>query len=369
MARAGLGSDWKCVLANDFDRIKVKCYSDNWGGDDLIYGDVRQVSPNAVPDNLDLAWASTPCQNFSSAGLGEGLLGAASSVFTAWWEIIHKKFVAGSHPKIVVLENVRGLLRSRNGQDFGTVAESFVGSGYRFGVVVIDAVHFLPQSRPRIFIVAIRSDVQVSDDLQLSRPIKIWHPDDLVGAVAKLSPEVRKHYIWWRLPTPPTMRLTIFDILDGEGPTWHTHEQTQKLIGAMSPINKSKIESVAGAGSLTVGTLFRRMRPFDGRMKSFTEIRLDGIAGCLRASDGGSSRQMLIFIEGKSIKTRHMTARETARLMGLPDSYLLPSAKTHAAKVVGDGVAIPVVRFLADALISPLARTGEAKGLTVDGNI
>lgn len=363
MARAGLGDNWKCVLANDFDHIKVKCYAENWGSDDLIPGDIRTVPSTIVPDSLDLAWASTPCQNFSSAGKGEGLLGAASSVFTAWWEIIQKKYVAGTHPKIIVLENVRGLLKSRNGQDFRTVAESFGSSGYHFGVVVVDAIHFLPQSRPRIFLVAIRDDIEIPASLVSDNTVQVWHPDDLVSAIQKLPEIIRQRHVWWRLPTPPAMALTLSDILEHDAAVWHTPEQTQKLLDAMSLINISKVKNVARSNSLVVGTLFRRMRPHEGRMRSFTEIRLDGVAGCLRASDGGSSRQMLIFIEGEAIRTRHMTARESARLMGLSDDYSLPTAKTHAAKVIGDGVAIPVVRFLADSLLTPLALVGNYSAL------
>lgn len=365
MARAGLGSNWKCVLANDVDYIKVKCYAENWGNDDLIPGDIRAVSPTVVPDNLDLAWASTPCQNFSSAGMGEGLLGASSSVFTAWWEIIQKKYISGTHPKIIVLENVRGLLKSRNGQDFRTVAESFGFNGYNFGVVVVDAIHFLPQSRPRIFLVAIRDDIEIPIHLLSLNPVQVWHPDDLISAFENLPEALRQRHVWWRLPAPPVMSLTLSDILERDASVWHTAEQTQKLVDAMSHINISKVRNAAKSDSLVVGTLFRRMRPYEGRMRSFTEIRLDGVAGCLRASDGGSSRQMLIFIEGETIKTRHMTARESARLMGLPDDYSLPSTKTHAAKVVGDGVAIPVVQFLAESLLSPLALAGKYSALNL----
>jgi DNA (cytosine-5)-methyltransferase 1 len=365
MARAGLGNNWKCVLANDFDHIKVKCYSENWGIDDLIFGDIRSVPHNVVPDNLDLAWASTPCQNFSSAGMGEGLLGASSSVFTAWWEIIQKKYISGTHPKIIVLENVRGLLKSRNGQDFRTVAESFGFGGYNFGVVVVDAIHFLPQSRPRIFLIAVRDDIDIPAHLLSSEPVQIWHPDDLIGALDNLPDALRQRHVWWRLPPPPLGALALSDILEHDASVWHTPEQTQKLLAAMSLINTSKIKNVSTSDSLVVGTLFRRMRPHEGAMRSFTEVRLDGVAGCLRASDGGSSRQMLIFIEGETIRTRHMTARESARLMGLPDDYSLPPAKTHAAKVIGDGVAVPVVQFLADSLLSPLALAGKYSALNL----
>lgn len=355
MARAGLGSKWQCVFANDFDQTKVSCYRENWTSDHLIHGDIRFVSPESIPDNLELAWASTPCQNFSSAGIGDGLLGNYSSIFLAWWELIRQKISAGSPPKIIVLENVRGLLRSRKGQDFHTLAESFTSAGYKFGVVLVDTIHFLPQSRPRIFLIAVRGDQNIPRSLFTELPITTWHPSDLINAVENLPANIRERYIWWHLPKPPALELTISDILDHEGLAWHSPAQTQKLLDTMSHIHREKIRIAANSTSRIIGTLFRRMRPHEGKSRSFTEVRFDGIAGCLRASDGGSSRQMLIVIDGESVKTRHMTSRESARLMGLPENYSLPTVKTHAAKLIGDGVAVPVVRFLSDSLLLPLA--------------
>jgi DNA (cytosine-5)-methyltransferase 1 len=90
------------------------------------------------------------------------------------------------------------------------------------------------------------------------------------------------------------------------------------------------------------------------------EARFDGLAGCLRTPGGGSSRQFLIEVEGATIRTRLMTPREAARLMGLPDSFKLPARATDALHLIGDGVAPPVVRFLSETLLLPLAEALEA---------
>jgi DNA (cytosine-5)-methyltransferase 1 len=60
------------------------------------------------------------------------------------------------------------------------------------------------------------------------------------------------------------------------------------------------------------------------------------------------------------VRSRLMSARETARLMGLPDSYRLPGSYSAACHLTGDGVAVPVMRHLAQSLIEPLlaARPG-----------
>ena len=93
-------------------------------------------------------------------------------------------------------------------------------------------------------------------------------------------------------------------------------------------------------------------------------MRFDGTAGCLRTPAGGSSRQTLLLVEGESIRSRLLSPREAARLMGLPDSYALPANYNEAYHLAGDGVAVPVVRFLAAQLLEPLlafAQTHEKK--------
>jgi DNA (cytosine-5)-methyltransferase 1 len=75
----------------------------------------------------------------------------------------------------------------------------------------------------------------------------------------------------------------------------------------------------------------------------------------LRTPGGGSSRQLLLVGDEAGARSRLLTAREGARLMGLPDDYRLPASQTAALQVIGDGVAAPVVRFLAGQLLEPLA--------------
>ena len=84
------------------------------------------------------------------------------------------------------------------------------------------------------------------------------------------------------------------------------------------------------------------------------EVRFDGLAGCLRTPRGGSSRQAIVVVEDGRVRSRLLSSREAARLMGLPDSYRLPATATAALHVAGDGVAVPVVRWLAAELLEPL---------------
>ena len=84
------------------------------------------------------------------------------------------------------------------------------------------------------------------------------------------------------------------------------------------------------------------------------EIRFDDVAGCLRTPSGGSSRQTILVVDGDRVRSRLLCTREAARLMGLPESYKLPRAYNEAYHLVGDGVAVPVVRHLGQHLFEPL---------------
>ena len=78
-------------------------------------------------------------------------------------------------------------------------------------------------------------------------------------------------------------------------------------------------------------------------------------------SGGGSSRQILIVVKGDRIRTRLLAPREAARLMGLRDTYKLPSNYNDAYHLVGDGVVVPAVRFRAAALLEPLLGVRNAR--------
>src|SRR5690606_30026266 len=89
MARAGLGSGWTCLFANDFDARKGLAYQANWGtGGELAVGYVRALDPAELPGRPDLVWGSFPCQDLSLAGAGSGLQGERSGAFHAFWDVI-----------------------------------------------------------------------------------------------------------------------------------------------------------------------------------------------------------------------------------------------------------------------------------------
>lgn len=355
MARAGLGHGWRCLFANDIDPKKAASYARHWGAEGFCCRDIHALNPSDLPGRADLAWASFPCQDLSLAGNGAGLEGARSGAFWGFDLLIRGLKREGRAPKLLVVENVVGAITSNRGRDFDVLCRSLFELGYVFGAMTIDAVHFLPQSRPRLFIVAVRKDVAIAPSLHQSEPVPAWATSALRQAQAGLRPDLREAWRWWSLPPPPR-RNSRFDQLadDGAELVWHTQAETDKLVAMMSPVNRLKLEAAVARRERLFGTVYRRTRVEDGVKIQRAEIRFDGVAGCLRTPEGGSSRQIVVMVENGRVKSRLMSAKEAARLMGMPEDYALPDRYNEAYHLLGDGVAVPVVAFLREHLLAPL---------------
>ncbi len=365
MARAGLGSDWQCLFSNDFDFKKGAAYQTNWDRDGqtvLKVGDIRKLETKELPGTADLAWASFPCQDLSLAGGGAGLRGERSGTFYPFWDIIRRLIGEARAPRVVALENVTGTLTSHGGRDFEAICQTFAENGYNYGALVIDAAFFVPQSRPRLFVVGIRDEIGVNDVLVSPGPIEPFHTRGLQVAYERLNDEAKAKWRWWNIPTPPHRNTVFADLIENQPDSvvWHTPAETAKLLGQMSALNLAKVEAAKRAGRRMVGAVYKRTRIEDGVKRQRAEVRFDDLAGCLRTPAGGSSRQVIVVVEGARIRSRLISSRETARLMGLDESYILPKSYNEAYHLTGDGVAVPVVRHLAQHLIEPLLAINEA---------
>lgn len=358
MARAGLGPGWRCLFANDFDLKKGTTYRANWKGPDVLkVADVKTLSTADLPGEADLVWASFPCQDLSLAGAGAGLKGDRSGTFWPFWDLMEALIEENRAPKLIVLENVCGTLTSHDGKDFSAICTAYANAGYRVGALVIDAVHFVPQSRPRLFVVGVRNNLALPDGLVAEKLSEFWHPRALLKAQERLPAKAKDRWIWWNLPTPPARTKAFSDLVEDEpvGVKWHTRSETAKLLQMMSAVNRKKVQAARKSGQKMVGAVYKRTRRDEiGRKVQRAEIRFDDIAGCLRTPAGGSSRQVIMVVEGKSIRSRLISPREAARLMGLPESYILPTNYNEAYHLAGDGVAVPVVRHLAQHIFEPL---------------
>ena len=179
-------------------------------------------------------------------------------------------------------------------------------------------------------------------------------------------PAAKRNWIWWRSPRLRARNAIFADLIEEtpSGVKWHAAAQTQYLLSLMSPINRKKVAEAMRGGRRVVGAVYRRTRPDeDGVKRQRAEVRFDDVAGCLRTPAGGSSRQTILVVEGKRVRSRLLSPREAARLMGLDDDYVLPERYNDAYHVCGDGVCVPVVRHIAERILEPTLRAREASAL------
>ncbi len=320
--------------------------------------DIRKMTAAYMPSPATLAFASFPCQDLSIAGAGRGLEGARSRTFTAFWALVDRLAGTGRQVPIIVLENVTGALTFNGGRDFASILTAICRCGYRVGALVLDAVHFLPRYRPRLIIVAVAGDCA----LPLGAPAPPWHDARLLPAHAALPQSLKRQWLWWSLPAPP-MSATLTALIEDDpaGVEWHTPAQTT-LLSQMSATNRAKVRAAQSRGEKIAGTVYKRIRTEQGAKVQRAEVRFDQIGGRLRTPAGGFSRQTLLLVEGASLRSRLLSAREAARLMGLPASYRLPANYNEAYRLIGDGLVIPIVEWLEQHLLRPLAANVSSAG-------
>ncbi len=357
MARLGLGPGWECLFANDFSEKKAQAYRANFPpADELIQADVYSLTTADLPGHADLAWASFPCQDLSLAGRQKGLSGERSGSFWGFWRLMRGLQAEGRPAPLVVLENVVGAISTRDGADFAVLLDTLVSAGYRVGPMVLNAAHWLPQSRPRLFVVAAHESLTIPTSIRAYQPNSYTHPSTLRAAFDRAPADIREAWIWWNLPKPTARKTALIDLIeeDPDSVRWHTPAETQRLYELMPPVHRAKVAEAQKKGR-AVGTVYRRIRSSEnGEKAQVAEVRFDGISGCLRTGSGGSSKQFIYLVEGASMRSRLLSTREAARLMGLPETYTLPQNYGEAYHLIGDGVAVPVVSWLEQRLLTPL---------------
>lgn len=348
------GRGFRTTFANDLDPAKARSFTANHDIAPVI-GDVWDLTPADLPGRPDLCWASSPCQDVSLAGARGGLEARRSGAFWGFWRLMQGLDAEERAPRVVVIENVVGLLTSGGGADFTAVCAAMSEAGYRVGALEMDAAHWLPQSRPRLFIVGVRGEGAPKG----AGPSAPFHSARLVAAHARLPDAVKDAWAWWSLPAPPRRNLDLGAVLQPDAAVgWFSPEETGRLLALLAPLHRARLDAAVASGRRTVGAAFRRVRIERGEKVQRLELRFDGLAGCLRTPSGGSSRQYVIFCDGDEVRARRLTGRECARLMGVADDYILPSSESAALKLMGDAVAVPVVRALTEGLLLPAVGRG-----------
>ncbi len=348
LMRLGLEeSGWDAVFANDIDEKKWEMYREQFGDSGEFHlGDIHELDANVLPD-IDLATASFPCNDLSLAGARKGLAGEQSKAFWGFVEVLRKMEKRG--PSLVLLENVTGFLTSHEGSDFEDALVALNELNYSVDAFIIDASRFVPQSRQRLFVVGRK---KISPD--------ILH-DTMHFNESETRPSALADFIMWHpdidwnirpLPSLPNRQTQLADILERVSPNsklWWNRDRADYLLNQMSSKHRQMADSMICGKSITYGTVFRRVRVG----KSMAELRVDGIAGCLRTPRGGSGRQILFAAGGGKFFVRLLTPRECARLMGA-DDFAIKASLNQALFGFGDAVCVSVIRWIADNYLTPV---------------
>jgi DNA (cytosine-5)-methyltransferase 1 len=313
-AKANKGSDWRglngqCVFTSEKDENACKTYAENFKGKssaqtlyDEIDRDFTLRDPNSIP-NHDLLLAGFPCQPFSQAGKRRGFTDERGSVFAAIANIIRVK-----QPRVVLLENVRGLLSLKN-PDSGTHAiEEILQELESCGYFVPKPRLFnardygLPQNRVRLFILAIRNDIARKNDLVNNADFERY----------------------WPKPTCDRDSLKVGDFLERNVPSSYTISD-RLWQGHLERKEKNK----------SMGKGFG-YQAFD---------RSSSYVATISARYYKDGAEALLLQKNKN--PRKLTPRETGNLQGFPENFILSESKVQAYKQFGNAVPINVVHAIA----------------------
>ncbi|MGC4774927.1 DNA cytosine methyltransferase [Micromonospora chalcea] len=345
------GAQVQVVWANDIKQAKFDAYAANFpdAEDHFIVRDIQKLKKAELPPEVELATSSFPCIDLSLAGNRRGLVGEQSGMF---WEFA--KIVKGMspRPRVILLENVHGFATSHKGEDLRAALACLSKLGYSLDVLAIDARHFVPQSRPRMFIIGIQKDKLPSQARQDVPPITDVRPPWVQAVHEKHRQALDMHYI--DLPTLPEgpQDLDGFVETDVSADLWWGEDRVKAFVGSLSDVQKARFDALLAADTISYRTAYRRTR----QGVSTWELRKDGIAGCLRTTGGGSSKQALVRLGRGSKAIRWMTPREYANLMGAHDYKLLAGTPNQQLFGFGDAVVVDVIEWIGNNYLRPVLR-------------
>lgn len=317
----------KCVLTSEWNKFAQKTYLANFpdSSNHTFIGDITKVDEKDVPDH-EILLAGFPCQPFSIAGVSKkNALGRphgfeCATQGTLFFDVA--RIIAEKRPKAFLLENVKNLLSHDKGNTFKVILQTLRDElGYEVHYKVIDGQHFVPQHRERILIVGFNGKTGFTwDDLLLpergSRKLSsILHPQD--GSE--------------RTEEPYTTGI--------EAKVNSKYTLTPKLWKYLQDYAEKHRQADNGLNLVDGSDIAKTLPP--------------------RYYKDGSE---VLVSQGKRKRPRRLTPRECARLMGFPDSFIIPVSDMQAYRLFGDSVVVPLIKEIAEKMIAHLV---EQEGLTV----
>lgn len=280
----------QCVFSSEIDPKTQEVYAANFG--ERPHGDIREIPAEKIPPH-DILCGGFPCQSFSVSGKQQGFDSQNGQLF---FEIMR---IAKHHkPKILLLENVRGITRVDQGRVIAVIDQMLDEAGYRIYRHVLNASFYgIPQARVRIYFVAIRKDLPFISHFPVPTQEEIYLQDVLERQVEEKLTRDRPDF--------------IYD---------HPERLTEKALT-----------------TLRVG--------YFGNMSQSQKIYSPSGHAVTQMTDMGKTG--MYHINGR---VRYLSLMEGRRVMGFPDSHILSSVTGTAQKQLGNAVIPQMVGHVYDAI-------------------
>jgi DNA (cytosine-5)-methyltransferase 1 len=315
-----------CVFTSEWDQFCQKTYTENFGNGHPLIGDIVPFDPTKIPDH-DVLLGGFPCQPFSIAGVSKKKsLGRAhgfedKTQGTLFFNVA--QIIAAKKPSAFLLENVKNLKSHDKGNTFNIIKDVLINElGYHVQWKIIDAKHFVPQHRERLIIVGFRE--KTSFDFELIK-----------------------------LPLPTKKLKDILHTEDGK----ENDIDNGRYIDDRGKVHKKYILSEKLWNYLQTYAEKHRAK---GNGFGFGLVKSGDTSRTLSARYFKDGSEILIY-RGKNKIPRRLTPRECARLMGFPDTYLIPVSDTQAYRQFGNSVVMPLIRTVAEHMKPHIMKKGSKK--------
>jgi DNA (cytosine-5)-methyltransferase 1 len=285
------------ILANEFNAAAARTFSLNFPEVPVTTQDVRELANVIQFDQpVDVVTGGFPCQDFSLAGKRRGLEVSRGQLYLSMVKVVERL-----RPKLLIAENVRGLMTWQKGLALEVITSDFESLGYRVEYRLLNAADFgVPQTRKRVIILGIRDDLN-------------------------------HNFVWPR----PTHSET-----GGSGLLrWRTSQDALSDLEDLENLFRFPNSGYSKA-KLTPGRQGNK------------PILPDKPSVTIRAEHHGN-------IEFHYSANRRLSAREAARLQSFPDDFEFFNSTTDAYRQVGNAVAPVFAWHIASAVAEYLRNVNE----------
>jgi DNA (cytosine-5)-methyltransferase 1 len=293
-----------CIGFSEIDKYAASIYQRHFPNH-KNYGDITKINEKELPD-FDILCGGFPCQSFSIAGKRRGFDDTRGTLFFEIARIIKQK-----QPRLLLLENVKGLLSHDKGQTFTTIISTLDELGYDIQWQVLNSKnHGVPQNRERVFIIGHLRGTSRPEVF----PFGDSDEEDTRNAGEDLSCCLDANYHKGTNTLAKGRRQMV--------------AMTEKRTDAAKEIRKETKD-----------------RDFSPRRGKYLAPRKDDTGNCVTS---GQSKEQLLT-DGAVV--RRLTPTECERLQGFPDGWTEGVSDTQRYKTLGNAVTVNVIKDICERLL------------------